>query len=58
MGKLNLGENMRESMLENGVRREVKDFAVMMEQKLQENNHKSGWRSLSFRDLLLRIRVS
>lgn len=38
-----------------GCRQEVKDFAVLMEQKLRKNDHKSHWSKESFTYLFQRL---
>lgn len=40
----------------HGVRREIKYFARTMEDRLQANDHKGGWKECSLRWLLQRLR--
>ena len=37
------------------VRKEVKEFAEQMEQKLQANDHKGGWRNCTVEELYARL---
>lgn len=46
-----MGTGAGRSMAEGTIRKAVADFALVMEQKLREKDHKSGWRDESLADL-------
>lgn len=43
-------------MVEGTIRKEVADFALVMERKLREKDHKGGWDDMDFGVLLIMLR--